>query len=63
VLGIIFFAIDLSNRIKNYIDMAKPGEQPPDFKTVEVKKDGVIRTIYKDYIDSFGDTKDYIEDR
>jgi len=63
VLGIIFFAIDISNRIKNYIDLAKPGEQPPDFETVKVKKDGVIRTIYKDYIDSFGDTKDYIEDR
>ncbi|HPO63953.1 MAG TPA: hypothetical protein PK762_12815, partial [Candidatus Kapabacteria bacterium] len=63
VLGIIFFIIDISNRIKNYIDLAKPGEQPPDFETVKVKKDGVIRTIYKDYIDSFGDTKDYIEDR
>lgn len=63
VLGIIFFVIDISNRIKNYIDLAKPGEQPPDFETVKVKKDGVIRTIYKDYIDSFGDTKDYIEDR
>ncbi|NLO19518.1 MAG: GAF domain-containing protein [Ignavibacteria bacterium] len=63
VLGIIFFAIDISNRIKNYIGLAKPGEKPPDFEIDEVKKDGVVRIIYKDYKNSFGDSKDYIEDR
>lgn len=63
ILGIIFFAIDISNRIKNYIGLAKPGEKPPDFEIDEVKKDGVVRIIYKDYKNSFGDSKDYIEDR
>ena len=63
VLGIIFFANDISNRIKNYIGLAKPGEKPPDFEIDEVKKDGVVRIIYKDYKNSFGDSKDYIEDR
>ena len=56
ILGVVVLFMQISQRMKNYVELKnRPAEPPPNFEISKKSDDRANRQVFEDFRDSFGD--------